>query len=513
MFERPRKTHALLLLLPFLAMGFFAAQPALGAEPIADADGDGVPDASDHCPTQPGPANNCGCPVTGNVQIVVVFDTSASMNDESTALCNVIDGILQAVRDQGFTLEADVMGITSAPTRFPCLDGWVTSRYPGGITNHIEDWGPATSDLSNLYPWKAGYTRVLIPLSDECPDNGNGCSDADTNAITQAIADANANNVKVFPIIGSPWTAAVVQHAERLAAETGGTAFQSQATEEEIATALTQIIEGAIVDRDGDGIADGCDNCPDTPNQDQADSDGDGIGDACEEEAPVADAGFDQSGEVGETIQLTALREDGNGDGHGIPESYDPNGEIVFYGWDLDGDGSADIEGPEPTTVFTAAGVYTVTLIVQDNSGLIDEDQVVISIRETTEPVAELWMVEYRWSPQLFTFLPGAIFEGHVEARILNAGTGDALNVTATISAAPPWTTVLDGAVSFGDVAAGGTAWSADEMATRVAMLEVTDPCAGVTWTVEYDDPQGVHHVVENIPEFRPGTVPPPCGP
>ena len=36
-------------------------------------------------------------------------------------------------------------------------------------------------------------------------------------------------------------------------------------------------------DRDNDGIEDQNDNCPDTPNKDQADSDNNGIGDACEE--------------------------------------------------------------------------------------------------------------------------------------------------------------------------------------------------------------------------------------
>jgi hypothetical protein len=37
----------------------------------------------------------------------------------------------------------------------------------------------------------------------------------------------------------------------------------------------------ATPDRDGDGVPDGIDNCPDVPNPDQADADGNGVGDAC----------------------------------------------------------------------------------------------------------------------------------------------------------------------------------------------------------------------------------------
>lgn len=43
-------------------------------------------------------------------------------------------------------------------------------------------------------------------------------------------------------------------------------------------------VTGPPPDRDGDGVPDTLDNCPNTPNPDQADKDGDGIGDACDSE-------------------------------------------------------------------------------------------------------------------------------------------------------------------------------------------------------------------------------------
>ena len=43
------------------------------------------------------------------------------------------------------------------------------------------------------------------------------------------------------------------------------------------------------IDSDGDGIANDVDNCPSTPNPDQADADGDGTGDACNSDDPDED--------------------------------------------------------------------------------------------------------------------------------------------------------------------------------------------------------------------------------
>ncbi len=364
------------------------SMPALAS---GDQDGDGVPDDIDHCPTQPGPAENCGCPVTGNVDIVFVFDTSGSMNDEGTSLCSVVDTVVQNIRDDGFTVVYNVWAIYSYwnSSIFPCITTSVMNEYTGGLSDNNEDWGPATSDISNMYPWEPGYTRVIIPLSDECPEGGGSSSTtADTAAITQAILDANANNVKVFPIVGSPWRTAVVNYANDLATGTGGTALLSTGTPEDMGNVISAIITGAITDRDGDGWADGCDNCPDTPNPDQLDSDGDGIGDACPTR-PVADAGFDQLTVVdGDTVQFDALNEDGNGDVHGYPESYDPDGTIVYYGWDVDGDGTDDLTGEYPTYVFPAhADTYTVTLTVRDDSGMMNSDQMIVEVMPGHPPI------------------------------------------------------------------------------------------------------------------------------
>lgn len=151
------------------------------------------------------------------------------------------------------------------------------------------------------------------------------------------------------------------------------------------------------------------------------------------------------------------------------------------------------------------------------NDITIDSDQTEITtVNELTAvciPQPDLWAVEYRWGAPApgYSFANWPIFEGWMDVRIENRGTVDALNVTGTMSSCPLNTSIIDGEVMVGDIPSGGSAWSSDTFTTHVDMANPVDPCDECFWTIEYDDAAGVHHVVENVPEFPPGEGPPSC--
>ncbi len=123
--------------------------------------------------------------------------------------------------------------------------------------------------------------------------------------------------------------------------------------------------------------------------------------------APVADPGGPYSGEPGQIIVF-----DGSA-------SADPNGDPLTYSWDF-GDGSTG-SGVSPTHAYTAAGNYTVTLVVNDGS--LDSAPV------TT--VAEIAVPPANRAP---TADPGGPYSGNTGEAISFDGSGssdpdgDALN-------------------------------------------------------------------------------------
>ena len=91
---------------------------------------------------------------------------------------------------------------------------------------------------------------------------------------------------------------------------------------------------------------------------------------------PTADAGGPYVGDEGSSIAL-----DGSA-------SSDPDGDIVSYEWDFDGDGTPDATGATPAFSSLASGVLTVDLTVTDGGGASDTDSATVTVNNVAPTAA-----------------------------------------------------------------------------------------------------------------------------
>ena len=148
------------------------------------------------------------------VDIIFAMDTSGSMNNEASALVNSMNSVTSEL-SADFDLETKLWGITSTQWG---LTSNVRAEVSGGTANHSEDWGPATYDLAALYTgWRSGAVKIVVPISDECPENGDGCGTDDETSVSSARVVADANNVQVLPIIGSVYNSSNTAKIQQLA--------------------------------------------------------------------------------------------------------------------------------------------------------------------------------------------------------------------------------------------------------------------------------------------------------
>lgn len=200
------------------------------------------------------------------VDIVFLMDTSSSMDDEATALCDAIGTVQADLSARGANVaRVSLFGITEDaneidsdnPGAFSCLASHVAKTYgtavPGSPPPAVaflqdnESWSAASAIVAGEHPWVPGALRLIVPISDEGPFDGDPCDDPgdDRISIEHCIDVAIANEVIVSPITGTGSSACVVALAVELAQGTGGTAFSSIDPANELATFVEQLVENA----------------------------------------------------------------------------------------------------------------------------------------------------------------------------------------------------------------------------------------------------------------------------
>lgn len=77
--------------------------------------------------------------------------------------------------------------------------------------------------------------------------------------------------------------------------------------------------------------------------------------------------------------------------------SYDPDGQVISYEWDF-GDGGSG-SGVSVTHVYGSAGTYSARLMVTDNMGAIDEDDVIIEVQQDPSEIIHVQNIDMSLIP------------------------------------------------------------------------------------------------------------------
>lgn len=275
-------------------------------------------------------------PVTGssgNVDLVLVVDTTGSMGDDIAA----VKAFASSLVDQ---LEAGTSSYRVALVSyrdFPARTG-DTRDYPSRVllpfSNDSAEIQAAIAALSlgnggdyaeTVYsgltaaiglPWRAGVKKVIVQLGDAPPLDPEPYTGHTEDSVVEAAWAVDPAEVYVVST-----SASAFPQLTAIAARTGGRVF-SAATPAQIAEALAAAIEAALL-------------------------------------KPYAWPGGPYVTALGTPITLDASG------------SFDTDGRITRYEWDMDGDGVFDVETSAPVATF----VYVVpfdgmaTLRVTDDSG------------------------------------------------------------------------------------------------------------------------------------------------
>lgn len=238
-----------------------------------DCNGNAIPDECDlltmDC-NQNGVPDDCEC----KVDLVIIIDTSGSMQDPIDSLCQTVNTVVDQLNAANVDLSVKAYEITAGGSAsILCLD---TAGVPIGVlVNELgndvpgltgdpsatladvcagdaaapfEAWADAASIVAARYPWRADAGRVIVTISDECPHCGShfdGCEPPTTTTslafsrvdracrvieeINREIA-SRSRPIRIFPVTptsdgGDPYTDPVGAWGKYIADRTRGFAL------------------------------------------------------------------------------------------------------------------------------------------------------------------------------------------------------------------------------------------------------------------------------------------------
>ena len=337
-----------------------------------------------------------------SLDLIFTIDTTGSMWDDidyvKASASAIADAILLDIPTARIAVvdyrDFPVWPYGAAGVDYPFYDDLAFSNDKSAIVAAIQgltlgngvDWRESvysalmhSIDSTSLGGWRGSdqAAKVIILMGDAPPHDPEPFTGYTLSSVVTAAY--NADPVIIYPIqIGG-----TVEKFEELADQTGGKAFTA-ANAEEVVDAILEAI-GEIKTK------------------------------------PVADANGPYSGYVGSPITF-----DGTG-------SYDLDGMIVSYEWDLDDDGEFDdATGPTPSKTWSTIYSGTISLLVTDDDGEIDTDSTTLTVEEaedTTPPTIESVTLD------AYTTIPDATIHVTVEAAD-NVGvtsvTADGVTLTKT---------------------------------------------------------------------------------
>lgn len=208
------------------------------------------------------------------MEIIVVMDTSGSMINEAGQLCGGLAGLEDQLLANGLDVSIILLRISELGMHknFWCLGDSVNNIF--NVNLHLESWGPATEIIAEQWPWSvSALGRIIVPISDEGPFQGNPCNGNDEVSILAAIMACNVNSVIASPIV---FDACALPHGQLLADSTGGILGDGLDIIGDIYSLIDATLCGCTGDLNNDGFVDVLDFLILLANWGEIDLDGDG---------------------------------------------------------------------------------------------------------------------------------------------------------------------------------------------------------------------------------------------